>query len=128
MRWAFRVLELLAKRSEGRRVLIVAVDVAQEADQLFESRGIEATMFLQAVFCASAKLIKIPSGLGDADDGNIEVSSLHHRLQGRKNLFVGEIAGGAEKNECVRVELVMNISPLGSLDFSSGFSRCPPNS
>ena len=43
------VLELLAKRRESRRVLIVAVHVAQQAHQLFESGGIDAAMLLKAV-------------------------------------------------------------------------------
>src|SRR5215469_1865486 len=60
-------------------------------------------MFLQAVFCASAKLVEIPSSLCHADYRDVEVSSFHHCLQGRKNLFVREIAGGAEKNERVRL-------------------------
>src|ERR1044071_7446159 len=101
MRWPFRVFQLLAKHSEGRWILIVAVHIPQKADQLFKSGGIEPAMFLQAVLCASAKLIEIPSSFCDSDYWNVEVSSFHHRLQGREDLFVGEIAGGAKKNECV---------------------------
>jgi hypothetical protein len=98
---AFRVFELLAKRGEGCRILVVTVDIAQQAAQLFESGGIHPTMFLQAVFRASAKLIEIPSSFGYADDGYIEMSSLHHCLQGGENLLVSEIAGGAEENKRV---------------------------
>src|SRR5215469_1992926 len=41
MRRAFRIPELFAQRREGCRILVIAVDVAQQGDQLFESRGIE---------------------------------------------------------------------------------------
>src|ERR1700739_3103139 len=101
MRRSLRILELLPKRSEGCRILVIAVDIAQHADQLLESGGIEPPMFLQTVFRASAKLIEVPSSFGDPNHGDVEVSSFHHRLQGRENLLVGKIAGGAEKNECV---------------------------
>src|SRR4029077_5738900 len=101
MRWPFRVFELLAKHSEGRWILIVTVHIPQKADELFESGKIGPTMFLQAVLCARGQLIEIPSSFCDSDHGNVEVPSFHHRLQGRENLFVGEIAGGAKKNECV---------------------------
>src|SRR5215469_8443710 len=101
---ALGILELVAKRGERCRVLIVAVDVAQQADQLFESGGIQPAVFLQAVFRASAELIKAPSGFGYADYRNVEVSSLHHRLQRWKNLLVGEIACGAEENQRVGMQ------------------------
>ena len=55
------------------RILIVAVHIAQQAEQLFESGGIEAAVFLQAVLRASAKLIEIPASFGDADYRNVEV-------------------------------------------------------
>src|ERR1700746_998820 len=97
VRRAFWLLEFLARCVEGRRILIVAVHVAQQSDQLIERRGIETTMFLQAVFRASTKLIEIPSSFGHANYGDVEVSSFHHRLQGWENLFVGEIAGGTKE-------------------------------
>ncbi len=100
---AMCVLESLAKSCEGCRVLVVAVNVAQQADQLFESGGIDSAVFLQAVMRSRAKLIEIPSCLGYTNDGHIEMSSLHHRLQRREYLLVGQIAGGAKENERVRV-------------------------
>ena len=56
-------------------------------------------MLLETVLRASAKLIDSPSRLGDADDGNIQMSSLHHCLQRWENLLVRKIACGAEENE-----------------------------
>src|SRR5215471_3784695 len=97
----FRIPELFAKRREGSRILIVAVDISQQINQLLKSYGIEPAMFLQAVFRPTAKLIEIPSGFGHADHGNVEVSSFHHGLQRRENLLISKVARSAEKNECV---------------------------
>src|SRR3984957_4107619 len=101
---ACRVFELLAKRSEGCRILVVPVHIPQKANEFFESGRIKPAVFLQTVFCASAKLIKIPSCFSHADHGDVEVPTLYHRLQRRENLFVGKIAGGAEENERIRVK------------------------
>src|SRR6516225_4525981 len=128
MRWSFCILEFPAKRREGCRILVVAVDIVQQAAQLVESSRIRPTMFLQAVFRASVKLIEIPPSFGNPDHGNIEVSSLYHRLEGRENLLVGKISGGAEKNERVRVGVSHEILLPATSDFSFGFSKCPPNS
>src|ERR1700756_5182720 len=129
MRRASCVFELLAKCAERSGILVIAVYIAQQANQLFESDVIEATVFFQTVFRASTKLIKIPSSLGDADDRNIEMSPFHHRLQGRENLLVCKIAGGAEEDQCVRVRICHDCRLLqAAADFSAGFSKCPPNS
>src|SRR5215467_7453462 len=101
MRRRFSIPKLFAKRSEGFRILIIAVDISQQIYQFLKSCGIEPAMFLQAVFRPSSKLIEIPSGFGHADHGNVEVSSFHHGLQRWENLLIGEIARSAEKNECV---------------------------
>src|SRR5690242_8403630 len=69
-----RVFELMAKRRERCRILVIAVNIAQQAQQFFESGGIEATVLFQTVFRASTKLIEVPSRLCDADDRNIEMS------------------------------------------------------
>jgi hypothetical protein len=55
-------------------------------------------MFLQAVFRPSAELLEIPSGFGNPDHRNVQVSSFYHGLQGREYLLVGEISRGAEEN------------------------------
>ena len=60
-------------------------------------------MLLQAVFGAGFELVKIPAGLGNADDRHVKVSPLYHGLKRRENLLVGKIAGGSEENQCVRM-------------------------
>ena len=50
VRRAMRSPQCFAERCERCRVLIVAVHVAQQADQLFEGRRINAAVLLQAVF------------------------------------------------------------------------------
>src|SRR6516162_4457185 len=101
---AFRIFEFPAKGRKSHRILVVAVDIAQQTYQLFESGRIKPAMLLQAVFCASAQLIEIPSCFGNPDHRNIEASPLYHRLERRENLFVCKISGGTEENERVRVE------------------------
>jgi hypothetical protein len=51
-----------------------------------------------AVLGALFQLLKIPAGFGDADDRNIEVTALGKPLQSGENLFVRQVAGGAEKD------------------------------
>src|SRR5215469_11979298 len=109
--------QFFAKCGESGRVLIIAIHVMQQGDQFFESRGIDSTVFLQAILCPSAKLIEIPSCFGHADDRYIEMSSLYHRLQGGENLLVSQIASGAEENERVRVGTSHKCSPSSSLRF-----------
>src|SRR5713101_1998092 len=92
-----RVLELLANSRKSLRILVVAVNIAQQAVQLFESRGIDSAVLLQAVVRPRAKLVEIPSSLGYADHGHNKMSALHHRLQRGENLLVGKIAGCTEK-------------------------------
>src|SRR5260370_1524866 len=96
-----RVLELFAERRERRRVWVVTVNVAEQAGQLFESRRIDSAVFLQAIVRPRAKLIRIPSGFGYTDHGDIKMSALHHSLQRWENLFVGQVTGCTEEDQSV---------------------------
>ena len=63
--------EFLADGLKGCRVVVVAVDVAQQAAELVEGRGIEAAVFLDAVACPRPELVEVPAGLGHADDRHV---------------------------------------------------------
>ena len=52
------VLELLAKRLERCRVLVVAINIAQQATQLFESRRIDSAVFLKAVAAPAPEVVR----------------------------------------------------------------------
>ena len=64
-----RGAEHVAQRSEGGGVVVVAVDVAQQTEELAEGVGIDVLAgLLEAVLRARLQLIEGPAGLGDADD------------------------------------------------------------
>src|SRR5262249_52349420 len=102
MQRALRLAHLAAQGGEGSLVGIIAVDVTQEGAQLLEGAAIEAAVMREAVPGACAELLDRPCGLGDADDGYVQEASFDQRLQRRKNLFVGEIARGAEEDQGIR--------------------------
>ena len=101
MGWPLRGSELPADGLKRRRVVVVAIHVAQQPTQLVEGDGVEPSVLLQAVLRPVLELFESPGGLRDADDRYVQVAALHHRLQRRKDLLVGEIAGGAEEDEGV---------------------------
>src|ERR1700677_2139150 len=68
---------------------------------------------LAAVASALPQLLEAPSVLGHADDRDIERAALDHRLQRRKYLLVGEIACGAEEDQCI-ASIVTHRSALPS--------------
>src|SRR5262245_17125956 len=117
MRRAFRVFKFFPQRRERLWILIVAIHVPEQTDQLFESSGIDAAVFFQAIFGTSTKLIEIPSRLGDANDGNVEVPSLYHPLQGREDFLVRKVAGSAEEYERIRMQTRHECLSLCSLRF-----------
>ena len=94
-------VELAAQRGERRRVGVVAVDVAQQRQELRERRLVDAAVLREAVARPRAELVEVPARLRDADDGHVEVPAPDHRLQRREDLLVREIAGGAEEHERV---------------------------
>ena len=90
-----------AKRVEGCAVCVIAIDITEQAAQLFESCGIKPSVFLQAIFSPSAKLFEVPTRFRDADHRDIEVTAFDHRLQRGEDFLVGEIAGRTEEDQCV---------------------------
>src|SRR5271166_2669385 len=77
-------------------------------------------MSLEAVMGALAQLLMRPRRARDPDDGNVDLFVANEAGERRKNLFIGEVAGRAEKDE--RAGL------FGAHVPSSGFSWWPPNS
>ena len=85
VRRPLRRTELLADGLEGCRIVVVAVDVAQQTGQLLERRRIDAAaVLLEAVARPRLELVELPAGLGHADHGHVEVAPLEHRLQRRE--------------------------------------------
>src|SRR4051812_2126676 len=60
-------------------------------------------MLLDAVASPRLQLVKIPTRLGHADDRHVKPPMLHHCLQRRENLLVRQIARGAKKHKCIRM-------------------------
>ena len=89
---------------EGGRIGVVAIDIAQLRRQLLEATGVEvAAALLDAVARALLQLVQGPARARHADDGNVEAVAADHGIERRKDFLVGQIAGGAEKNEGVGV-------------------------
>ena len=113
--------ELAPERLERRRILVVAVDVAEQPAQRGEGVGVEAAVLLDALSRPRLQLIEVPTRLGHADDRHVEVAALGHRLQRRKDLLEGQIAGRAEKDERVGLS-VAHAVPCSQADhFVDGF-------
>ena len=81
-------------------------------------------MVFEAISHSGLELVERPAGLCDADDGAFEVAPFQRRLQRRKDLLVGEIAGCAEKHQCVGFRFAHGYLGLSL----AAFSKCPPNS
>src|SRR5262245_45018571 len=103
VRRLLRRAKLLTEGLKRCRVLIVAVNIAQQTTQFFESGGLQPAMFLKAVMRPRPELVEIPTSFGHADDRHIQVSTLDHRLQCRENLFVGQIPSRTEKDQSIRM-------------------------
>src|SRR5262249_49555287 len=98
-----RRAKLFAQRLKGCRILVVAVNIAEQAAKLVKSCRVHAAVLLQAVPCPGLELVEFPAGLGHADHGHAKPAALHQGLQGGENLFVSQVAGGTEEDQGVRV-------------------------
>src|SRR5262249_59969397 len=85
MRRPSRRAELLAQGLKGCRVVVIAIDITQQAAQLVECCGVQSPMLLDAVTRARLQLIEIPTRLRNPDDRRVEMAALHHRLQRRES-------------------------------------------
>src|SRR6202044_1583944 len=116
---ALRVAELVAKGFIGCRIVEVTIHVTEQLAQLWKCLRIQATVLFDAVFGPGLKLLKVPAGLGHADDRDAKRTTLDHGLQRRKDFFVREVTRRAKKNQSVGMWLVhFGVPPF--------FSRCPP--
>ncbi len=80
----------IAQLFESFGVLVIAVDVLEQADEFGEGGFVDsAAELLDAVAGAFAKLLESPAGFSDADDRNVQIAALDHGLQRREDLFVG---------------------------------------
>src|SRR5262249_17781138 len=114
-------LEFSTQRREGFRILIIAINVVQQADQFLEGSGVDATVLLKTVMSPGAELIEVPPRFGNSNDRYVEMSSLHHRLQRRKNLLVSQVARCTEEYERIRVGISHTCFSLGSFGFVCRF-------
>ena len=76
MRRPLRGAQFLAQGLKRRRVVVIAVHVAQQAGQLLKRRRVEAAMLFQAVLGPGLELVQVPARLGHADDRHVEVAAL----------------------------------------------------
>src|SRR6185437_15267260 len=97
MNGMFCIPEFLADVGKCLRVLIVPIDVAKLVDEDGKTGRINASVRFDTVFGPGLQLVEVPSSLGYANDWPSQLAALGQFLQSRKNLFVCEVAGGAEK-------------------------------
>jgi hypothetical protein len=124
------VAERLAQALEDRRVRIVPAYVAEQPGQLLEGLGVDpAPVLFDAGVGARLDSLQVPVLAADRNDGNFEPLALYHRVEGGKDLLVGEVPGRAEEHQGVRSALRHGIPPPARRVHSpSTFSSWPPNS
>ena len=93
---------------EGRRVVVVAVDVAQRGSAACEGAPRRAAAVLGDGSPARARSSwsRRPARLGHPDDGKVEAPAARQRLQRREDLLVGEVSGRAEEDQRVGAALL----------------------
>uniref|UniRef100_A0A6J5ZVK3 Unannotated protein n=1 Tax=freshwater metagenome TaxID=449393 RepID=A0A6J5ZVK3_9ZZZZ len=115
--------KLILELKEGLVLGVLAAGVSQQPAELLESRLVEAVRAgFKALLGALAKQVHVAALACHANHGHVEFAVDDHPLQGREDLLVGEVAGGAEYNQ--RVALLWLCHYL----LPAGFSSWPPNS
>src|SRR5437867_977411 len=114
-----RAAERLAQRREGGRITVLPPDVAKPLAEPREGRLVDAAVLLEALPRTRPELLERPLRPRDPDDRHLEVPAPHHRLQGREDLLVDEVAARPEEDEPVGA---------GRAHVPDPFSRWPPNS
>ena len=60
-------------------------------------------MLSDTIAGARLKLVEVPTGFSDSDDGNRQVVAFYESLQRGEDLLIGEISGSAEEYESIGV-------------------------
>src|SRR5215510_4118185 len=91
---------------------IISRHVSQQPRKLAERLLVYTTaVLLDAVSGPCPQLLNGPAVSGHADDRHLQAAALHHGLQGRKDLLVGEVAGGPKEHQHIRLLLLHMLSP-----------------
>jgi hypothetical protein len=93
--------ERLLERRESLGIVVVAIDIPHERREPRQSGGVGASVAFDALFCARPQLLDLPTGLGDADDGDIDPFVGDETQKRREDLLEREIAGSAEEHQGV---------------------------
>ena len=94
--------QLLFDRRECARVVIIPTHVLEQGQKMAEGPlVIDPARSLDAVGNAFVQLRQTPLGEGDADDRDLEITSLHHGIERREDHLVGEIARHTEEHQRV---------------------------
>ena len=88
-----------AQEVKRRWILVVAVDIAKQRQELVKSGAVDAAMALEAFSCACFQLVEIPARFCDPNDGHVQMSALHHRLKRREHFLVRQISSGTKEEQ-----------------------------
>ena len=116
-RWALRRAEFAAQGLKGREVVVVAIDVAQQAIKFAERNFVDAAVLDDALAGTGAELIDVPARLGDADHRHIQAARFGECLERGENLLVRQITGGAKEHEGIGMGRVHQCGSLLSALF-----------
>src|SRR6516225_9549193 len=100
-----RVFELGTQLLEGRGILVIPINVPDQADQFSESSRVDAAVLFDGGLDAGVELLEIPTRLGNANDRNVQVAPFDHGLQAGKDLFVSEIASRTKEDQSIRTNV-----------------------
>ena len=116
------ISEGLAQAVEGCRVVVFPRDVLHTRGQPIEHAVVHTAVIGDALSNPRTQRFESQPGPGDADHGNVEMAVPLHRVQGRKNLLISQVARGSENNQAVRMWLRHHAGHL-----SPERSTYPPN-
>jgi hypothetical protein len=112
MHRSLRTAECLVEVSVDFGTPIIARHVAQQSRKLAERWLVAIIAVLRdAVVDPCPQLLNSPAVSGHADDRYLQAAALHHGVQRRKDLLVGEVAGGPEEYQRIRLLLLHSLSP-----------------